>query len=85
MAHPPNASFQMQCSGTSRTDEISHFICNFNGNLDAPAKRISPLYETTSVMPILTVSNAQYNPMDPVPLTDAIDQSISTNFQKNYY
>ncbi|GIY20899.1 hypothetical protein CEXT_773931 [Caerostris extrusa] len=61
-----------QCSGTSRTDEISHFISDFNGNLEAPANRISPPYETSSGIPILTVPNVHYNPMDPVPPTDAI-------------
>ncbi|GIY45574.1 hypothetical protein CDAR_503731 [Caerostris darwini] len=73
MAHPPNASCQMRCFSISRTEEMGpHFISDFNENLDAPANRISPQYETSSGIPILTVPKAHYNPMDPVPPTDAI-------------
>ncbi|GIY47108.1 hypothetical protein CDAR_455471 [Caerostris darwini] len=69
MAHPPNASCQMECSGISRTDEMSpHFITDFNENFDASANRSSPQYETSSGIPILTVPN---NPLDPIPPTDA--------------
>ncbi|GIY01200.1 hypothetical protein CDAR_279941, partial [Caerostris darwini] len=70
MIPPPNASCEMECPGTSRTDEVSpHFISYFNENFDASANRISPQYETSSGTPILTVPN---NPMDPIPPTDAI-------------
>ncbi|GIY86289.1 hypothetical protein CDAR_455241 [Caerostris darwini] len=70
MAHPPNATCQMECSGTSRPDEMSqHFISYFNENFDASANLISPQYETSSGIPNLTVPN---NPLDPIPPTDAI-------------
>ncbi|GIY47105.1 hypothetical protein CDAR_455451 [Caerostris darwini] len=72
MAHRPNASCQLECSGTPRTDEMSpHFISDFSETFDASDNRISPQYEISSGIPILIVPN---NPMDPIPPTNAISQ-----------
>ncbi|GIY85799.1 hypothetical protein CEXT_798451 [Caerostris extrusa] len=44
MAHPPNASCQMECSGISRMEEMyPHLTSDFNENFDASANRISPV------------------------------------------
>ncbi|GIY43363.1 hypothetical protein CDAR_600061 [Caerostris darwini] len=82
MAHPPNASCQMECSGISRTNEMSpHFITDFNENFDASANRISPQYETPSGIPILTVPN---NPLDPILPTNAIGSIHSDKCPEEY-
>ncbi|GIY34791.1 hypothetical protein CDAR_46811 [Caerostris darwini] len=82
MAHLPNASRQMECFGISRKDEMSpHFISYFNENFDASDNRISPQYETSSGIPILTVPN---NPMDPIPPTDAIGPIHSNKCVKEF-
>ncbi|GIY85785.1 hypothetical protein CEXT_798381 [Caerostris extrusa] len=72
LAPPLNASRQMECSGISRTDEMSEqFTSDFNENFDASANRISPQYEIPSGIPILTIPNAQYYAMDLITQTDS--------------
>ncbi|GIZ04526.1 hypothetical protein CEXT_267711 [Caerostris extrusa] len=62
------------------TDEMSsHFISDFNESEDASNNQLFQHYETPLEMPILSIQNAQYNPMDPIPPTDAI--ILSNPFQ----
>ncbi|GIY26564.1 hypothetical protein CEXT_185061 [Caerostris extrusa] len=50
----------------------SHFASNSNESDNASTNQLSQYYETPLGIPILSVQNAQYNPMDPIPPTDAI-------------
>ncbi|GIY13467.1 hypothetical protein CDAR_193311 [Caerostris darwini] len=85
MAHPPNASFQMESSGISRTHKMSEqFISDFNEIFDASANRISPQYKTPSGIAILTVPNAQYYAMDPIPQTDSTGTIHSNKCAKEF-
>ncbi|GIY48988.1 hypothetical protein CDAR_523691 [Caerostris darwini] len=82
----PNASCQMESSGTSRTDVMSSsFTFDFNEIDHASTNQISQHYETSSGIPILEDQNAQYNPMDPVPPTDASGPIHSKIVQKNSF
>ncbi|GIY45572.1 hypothetical protein CDAR_503721 [Caerostris darwini] len=68
-----NVSSQVECSGTYPTDEMSsHFASNSNESDNTSNNQLFQHYETPLGMPILSVQNAQYNPMDPIPPTDAI-------------
>ncbi|GIX83529.1 hypothetical protein CDAR_217311 [Caerostris darwini] len=80
----PNAC-QMDSSGTSRTDVMSSsFTFAFNEIDNISNNQISQHYETSSGIPILAVQNAQFNPMDPVPPTDAISPIHSKECPKEF-
>ncbi|GIY79105.1 hypothetical protein CDAR_609201 [Caerostris darwini] len=79
MYQHPNASCQMEGSGMSCINEMSpHFIYDFNESNNASSNQISQYYETSLEIPTLTIQNAQYNPLEPIPQTDSISpiQSI---------
>ncbi|GIY43358.1 hypothetical protein CDAR_600021 [Caerostris darwini] len=82
-----NESSQVGCYGASRSDENSHYVSGFNESDNISINQLSQRDETTLRIPILAVQNAQYNPMNPIPPTDAVGpiQSIPINVQKNVY
>ncbi|GIY34793.1 hypothetical protein CDAR_46821 [Caerostris darwini] len=69
----PNVPSQMQCSGIFHMDEIpSHFVSDSNESGNASNNQLSQYYDTSLGIPISAVQVAQYNPMDPIPPTDAV-------------
>ncbi|GIY13466.1 hypothetical protein CDAR_193301 [Caerostris darwini] len=81
----PNVSSQVENSGTSRTDEMpSKFTSNYNEIDNVSANEISQQYETSLLIPILAVENAQCNPMDTIPPTDAISPIHSNKSLEEY-
>ncbi|GIY48277.1 hypothetical protein CDAR_92651 [Caerostris darwini] len=78
--HHPNTSSQMQCSGIYHMDEMpTHFVSDFNESDTA-----SQHDETTLGISILAVQNAEYNPMDLIPPTDAISPIHSNEGLEEY-
>ncbi|GIY69793.1 hypothetical protein CDAR_614481, partial [Caerostris darwini] len=85
LAELPNASSQMECSGIIHTDETSsQFISVFNEAVNASTILISQHHEASSGIQILIDQNARYNPLDPVPPTDASGPIHSNNYPKEF-
>ncbi|GIY26553.1 hypothetical protein CEXT_184991 [Caerostris extrusa] len=90
LAQLPNASFQMECSGTSSTDVMSStFTSDFNEDFNASANLMSQHYEISTGIPTSVDLNAQYNPMDPIPPTDSTGpihySKCPKDFQPKYH
>ncbi|GIX69649.1 hypothetical protein CDAR_283721 [Caerostris darwini] len=85
ISHYPNASSQMNCSSISRMGETSsQFISDCNESINASTNLIWRYHQTSSGIPILADQNAHYNPMDPVPPTDASGPIHSNKCPKEF-